>query len=402
MKKNNILFLVVIAIMLFICPREVKAIDYLKDDCVEDGSCMVLCTYETKDQPRRLATIYYKSGDSTWKVSWSGGHKSNAVTTATESYYDIKSIGFDNANYVFHQENVYTSNEKHYKNNGENFTCPANAYFDYSALRPWNELCFDNNGKWCEKQNNIGTKFSIKATKTYDFVDSILTEFNAWYGPSVKLSNTLTCDEIYNGNTDTIVTNASNNFLSYLKLRKFLNTSDIPDFMKSSSSWTSINTILINDVREAVNKCKEETSDQCANGTLNAEECQDRETKLDEAEDVAMDTLDSELNFRTNNATKNNWNKEIQCEDIFTDDPGSVGWMLNTIFNYIKIIGPILVVLLSSIDFIKAVVGTDEKAMKEAQSKLVIRLVAAVALFLIPTLVQLLLSFINQAYCSFM
>ena len=74
--------------------------------------------------------------------------------------------------------------------------------------------------------------------------------------------------------------------------------------------------------------------------------------------------------------------------------------MLKTILNYIRIIGPILVVLLSAIDFIKAVVGTDEKAMKEAQSKLVIRLVAAVLLFLVPTLVELLLSFINATTCT--
>ena len=95
------------------------------------------------------------------------------------------------------------------------------------------------------------------------------------------------------------------------------------------------------------------------------------------------------------------FNQDISCPDIIDiNDVGSVGWLLNTILNYIKIIGPILVVLLSSIDFIKAVVGFDEKAMKEAQSKLVIRLVAALCLFLVPTLVQLLLSFINATTCT--
>lgn len=89
-----------------------------------------------------------------------------------------------------------------------------------------------------------------------------------------------------------------------------------------------------------------------------------------------------------------------ECDDIINMEEGHVGWMLKTILNYIRIIGPILVVLLSAIDFIKAVVGTDEKAMKEAQSKLVIRLVAAVLLFLVPTLVELLLSFINATTCT--
>ena len=94
--------------------------------------------------------------------------------------------------------------------------------------------------------------------------------------------------------------------------------------------------------------------------------------------------------------TPDDFNKDVNFSDIFDlDTPGSFGNILNTILNYIKIIGPILVVLLSAVDFVRAVVGTDEKAMKEAQNKLVIRLVAAIGLFLVPTLVQLLLSFIN-------
>ena len=98
-------------------------------------------------------------------------------------------------------------------------------------------------------------------------------------------------------------------------------------------------------------------------------------------------------------ATLEGLGEPIGCEDIFGQEEGQFGWLLNLILGYIKVIGPILVVLLSAIDFIKAVVGTDEKAMKEAQSKLIVRLVCAVALFLVPTLVQLLMSFINQTVC---
>ena len=96
----------------------------------------------------------------------------------------------------------------------------------------------------------------------------------------------------------------------------------------------------------------------------------------------------------------NDFNNTVECPDIINMEEGKLGWLLNTILNYIRIIGPVLVVLLSAIDFIKAVVGFDEKAMKEAQNKLIIRLVAAVCLFLVPTLVQLLLSFINASTCS--
>ena len=99
--------------------------------------------------------------------------------------------------------------------------------------------------------------------------------------------------------------------------------------------------------------------------------------------------------------SEDNFNKPgLECPDIINMEEGRLGWLLNMILNYIRIIGPVLVVLLSAIDFIKAVIGTDEKAMKEAQSKLIIRLVAAIALFLVPTLVQLLLSFINATTCT--
>lgn len=93
-------------------------------------------------------------------------------------------------------------------------------------------------------------------------------------------------------------------------------------------------------------------------------------------------------------------NSEIGCDVFGIEREGSVGWILQKIFDYIKVIGPILVVLLSAIDFIKAILSSDEKVMKQAQSRLVIRLIAAIALFLLPTLIQLAMSLINQATCT--
>lgn len=95
-----------------------------------------------------------------------------------------------------------------------------------------------------------------------------------------------------------------------------------------------------------------------------------------------------------------NWNQPIGCSDIFSEEPGSVGSILRTILGYIRVIGPILVVLLSAIDFIKAIFGFDEKAMSNAYRKLIIRLIAAIALFLIPTLIDVLLDFINASTCT--
>lgn len=98
--------------------------------------------------------------------------------------------------------------------------------------------------------------------------------------------------------------------------------------------------------------------------------------------------------------SQENWDKEVDCPAIFSKKPGSVGDILRTILGYIRVIGPILVILLSAIDFIKAIFGFDEKAMSNAYHKLIIRLIAAIALFLIPTLVEVLLNFINASTCT--
>lgn len=69
----------------------------------------------------------------------------------------------------------------------------------------------------------------------------------------------------------------------------------------------------------------------------------------------------------------------------------TVAWLLQLIFNVIKVVGPILVVILSSIDFLKVIVKSDDEAMSKAQKKLIIRMILALLLFLIPTIVQVIL-----------
>ena len=91
----------------------------------------------------------------------------------------------------------------------------------------------------------------------------------------------------------------------------------------------------------------------------------------------------------------NGYKNVTDCNGILGDpekNEESVAWLLQQILNYIKILGPILVVILSSMDFAKAIITSDDESMKKAEKKLMIRLVLAVALFLVPTLVSVMLS----------
>lgn len=62
-----------------------------------------------------------------------------------------------------------------------------------------------------------------------------------------------------------------------------------------------------------------------------------------------------------------------------------------------KIIIPLLLIILGSIDFAKAVISTSDKANSEAISALVRRIIIAVIIFLIPTILDFLLGLIDGA-----
>lgn len=73
------------------------------------------------------------------------------------------------------------------------------------------------------------------------------------------------------------------------------------------------------------------------------------------------------------------------------NDEKSVAWLLQKLLNYIKILGPSIAIVLGSLDFIKAIVSSDEENMKKTQKRFVNRLIAAALLFFIPLIVELLL-----------
>lgn len=85
------------------------------------------------------------------------------------------------------------------------------------------------------------------------------------------------------------------------------------------------------------------------------------------------------------------------------NDPNSVAWLLQKVLDYLKVLGPILVVVLSSVEFAKVIINSDDEAMTKAQKKLITRIILAACLFLIPTLVQAALGwfgFTSDATCG--
>lgn len=84
--------------------------------------------------------------------------------------------------------------------------------------------------------------------------------------------------------------------------------------------------------------------------------------------------------------------EQVECEDILGDDFID---FLKKIFRWIQIIAPIIVIVLGSVDFASAILQDDKDALKKASNKLIKRLIIAIALFLLPILINFLLDNFN-------
>lgn len=73
------------------------------------------------------------------------------------------------------------------------------------------------------------------------------------------------------------------------------------------------------------------------------------------------------------------------------NDEDSVAWLLQQLLNYLKILGPSIAIVLGSIDYVKAIISSNEESVKKTQKKFMYRLIAAALLFFVPLLVQMVL-----------
>lgn len=71
--------------------------------------------------------------------------------------------------------------------------------------------------------------------------------------------------------------------------------------------------------------------------------------------------------------------------------------LVYNVINILRIIIPIVLILLGTIDLGKAVIASDDKEIKAAQSLLIKRLVYAAAIFFVPMLVYVIMNLVVNA-----
>jgi len=82
---------------------------------------------------------------------------------------------------------------------------------------------------------------------------------------------------------------------------------------------------------------------------------------------------------------------EVTCHSVFKDEDGNfntLGQALQDVFSLIKFAAPILVIVLSTMDYIKAITSHDAEDLKKANGKFVKRLVIGILIFLLPYLLD--------------
>jgi hypothetical protein len=79
----------------------------------------------------------------------------------------------------------------------------------------------------------------------------------------------------------------------------------------------------------------------------------------------------------------------LNCDDFIAKDGMNI---VSELFNIIMIVGPIIALVLGGVDFAKATLASDESALKKAGTKFGKRIIAAILLFLLPLIINLVLS----------
>jgi len=145
-------------------------------------------------------------------------------------------------------------------------------------------------------------------------------------------------------------------------------------------------------------KLKEVLAEKAASGELTASQASEIENMLDDAESQVNEAVDDMFTSVRNNVLSTYGtiiidDSDIDCEGLLGDD---VLNDISTLLLWIRIGVPILLILLGSLDFGKAVIADDPKALSKATSTFVKRAIAAVAVFFAPTIIMLLIRLVDD------
>lgn len=87
---------------------------------------------------------------------------------------------------------------------------------------------------------------------------------------------------------------------------------------------------------------------------------------------------------------------EVSCE-IFDDNLREI---INGVMDIIRIAIPLLLILLIGVDFGKAIFASDDKAISKAKKNAITRIIIAIVIYFVPTLINLVFNIANDVWAD--
>ena len=406
MKKNILLILMFIS-MFFIGSNDVEAklkCEVGDKNCTVDaiqkeiGSEKVLtCLYEVKidNKEEYYSYIYYDYnadefyGGTTFKYPTSKG----------------KLASFENNNVL---DAILVSDEA-YKSLIENGKCPKNNYFvdEHATLK---RMCFDNaeecknNGKPLDNSVydfNLKTKREGTLKKQYDDTFKYKKLFTAYKNISKndipsEYDNICTYRS-YNSDYLHILYNSKSTRILY-KVREEKKEKNIIIDPNSRSSGGDDKVIYRNYINN-LTSCPETIYREFVLGVAGSED--EINFTVERPQSTGATAHTKVITFELYDDSNGNLGEKLdpidKCSDLIDPNSG-LGKIIKIIFKVIGIAVPILLIGLVTFDLATAVFAGDEKAVNSAKSNAIKRVIIAVVIFFVPTLMNFVFSLINEVW----
>lgn len=108
----------------------------------------------------------------------------------------------------------------------------------------------------------------------------------------------------------------------------------------------------------------------------------------------------SNSNNKTSSVSSNENNlstkKTLSCGSL-DYIPSALPYFTNNLYKVVKWLVPIILILMGTIDFVRAVISQDENSMKSSTNRFIRRLIAAVVIFFVLAIVQFIISVVNAS-----
>lgn len=275
----------------------------------------------------------------------------------------------------------------------DSFVCPSQGFYD-TLQGGGLKHCFSNDASYCKNKESTFVKYtdSSNQKRTYNFTDAINSYFKDW---SI---GDITIDDFINGkykNVDSVISKMQNDFK-----KNYMGGYDVPTFMSNSNAYKNAVKSVRSNFDSMKSKWLEELSKKEASGKVTsakANEIRENLNAIDENLDEKVEDLTEDLkgdNSKTNFDAQNDINTELSfCSGNTLRVFQALGYMIFIA----KVIIPLILIIMGSIDLAKAVLNSNEKPNKEVMAKFAKRLAAALIVFLIPSVLDFAVSLVDGA-----